>query len=96
VAFGDGSRVRSIYGRPEAEETYHCRFGLNAAHRTLVEDGRLQFTGFDDHGEPRVAELAGHPFFMATLYQPERSALAGRAHPLVSAFLRTARSRAGA
>jgi CTP synthase (UTP-ammonia lyase) len=96
VTFADGSRVRSIYGRPEAEETYRCRFGLNTAHRALVEDDRLRFTGFDDNGEPRVAELDGHPFFMATLFQPERSALAGRDHPLVGAFLRAALERAGA
>jgi CTP synthase (UTP-ammonia lyase) len=96
VSFVGGSRVRTFYGRPEAEETYRCRFGLNDEHRALVADDRLRLTGFDDNGEPRVAELAGHPFFVATLYQPERSALVSREHPLVRAFLRAARERAGA
>ncbi|HET6262263.1 MAG TPA: hypothetical protein VFG99_08495, partial [Chloroflexia bacterium] len=44
----------------------------------------------DDEGEVRVVELAGHPFFMATLYQPERQALTGVAHPLVNAFVQAA------
>jgi CTP synthase (UTP-ammonia lyase) len=31
-----------------------------------------------------------HPFFFATLYQPERSALEGRKHPLIAAYLHAA------
>ncbi len=33
---------------------------------------------------------ADHPFFIATLFQPELSALSGVAHPLVVAFVRAA------
>jgi CTP synthase (UTP-ammonia lyase) len=35
-------------------------------------------------------ELPGHPFFVATLYQPERAALQGAEHPLVTAFVAAA------
>jgi len=35
-------------------------------------------------------ELAGNPFFIATLFQPEQSALRGVAHPLIGAFVRAA------
>jgi len=41
-------------------------------------------------GEARTLELPAHPFFFATLFQPERSALAGRSHPLVTAFVAAA------
>jgi CTP synthase (UTP-ammonia lyase) len=34
----------------------------------------------------RAVELEDHPFFLATLFQPERAALRGMAHPLVNAF----------
>jgi len=34
----------------------------------------------------RALELQGHPFFVATLFQPERAALTGRLPPLVAAF----------
>lgn len=37
-------------------------------------------------------ELAGHPFFVATLFQPERAALRGVEHPLVTAFVAAAGS----
>jgi CTP synthase (UTP-ammonia lyase) len=32
-------------------------------------------------------ELQGHPFFVATLFQPERAALQGDTPPLVRAFV---------
>jgi CTP synthase (UTP-ammonia lyase) len=39
----------------------------------------------------RGAELPGHPFFVATLFQPERSALTSmRVPPLVRAFVQAA------
>jgi CTP synthase (UTP-ammonia lyase) len=38
--------------------------------------------------------MEGHPFFIATLFQPERSGLANRRHPLVSAFVAAVRGAA--
>jgi CTP synthase (UTP-ammonia lyase) len=56
-----------------------------------------QSTATDAADEVRAVELLGHPFFVATLFQPERSALRGIEHPLVTAFLRSAsESAAGA
>jgi CTP synthase (UTP-ammonia lyase) len=49
----------------------------------------------DAAGDVRAAELDGHPFFFGTLYQPERSGLDGRRHPLIAAFVAAA-SHAGA
>ena len=43
----------------------------------------------DDQDEIRAVEVDGHPFFVATLFQPELSALAEGAppNPLVHAFV---------
>jgi CTP synthase (UTP-ammonia lyase) len=38
-------------------------------------------------------ELDGHPFFVTTLFQPERAALRGEVPPIVTAFLRAASGR---
>ena len=38
----------------------------------------------------RAVELDGHPFVVATLFQPERAALAGVTPPLVVALVRAA------
>jgi CTP synthase (UTP-ammonia lyase) len=94
VVFSEGSRLRALYGAPEAEEPYHCNYGLNPAHEGLLDGTALRVSGRDQAGEVRAVELEGHPFFVATLFQPERSALRGLAHPLVRAFVAAAAARA--
>jgi CTP synthase (UTP-ammonia lyase) len=90
IHFRPGSRLAAIYGMSDTVEQYNCRFGLNPQYRERLEDGRLSITATDDEGDARAVELAGHPFFLATLYQPERSALRGVRHPLISAFVLSA------
>src|SRR5260370_5082198 len=82
-----GSRIAAIYGRTEIVESYHCSYGLNPHYHSLFEQGGMSITGVDVNGEARVIELFGHPFFVGTLFQPERSAFAGAAHPLIVAYL---------
>jgi CTP synthase (UTP-ammonia lyase) len=82
------SRLAEICDAFELEEGYHCRFGLDPAYRAVFDDGPLRIVGEDDAGEPRAFELAGHPFFFGTAFQPERTALEDRDHPLIVAFVR--------
>jgi CTP synthase (UTP-ammonia lyase) len=46
-----------------------------------------------DAGDLRAVELGGHPFFVGTLFQPERAALKGEPVPIVNAFLEAIRAR---
>lgn len=85
-----GSRLESIYGRSEAEETYHCSYGLNPRFTTLLRDTEFRISARDRVGDVRAIELATHPFFIGTLFQPERAALKGIAHPIVNAFVASA------
>ena len=91
--------MAEICGTFELEEGYHCRFGLDPRYRAWFHGGPLRIVGEDPAGEPRAFELDGHPFFFGTAFQPERSALADRDHPLIVAFVRAcaaARSRRAA
>lgn len=94
VVFRPGSRLAAIYGAPSANETYHCRYGPSATYSPRLDAGPLRTCARDRNGEIRAVELEGHPFYMGTLYQPERWALEGRAHPLVTAFVDAARAEA--
>jgi CTP synthase (UTP-ammonia lyase) len=80
----DGSRLRRIYGAPDSVEEYHCSFGLNGRYRRLIEGRDLNVAAVDDQHEIRAVELDGHPFFVATLFQPE---MRTGANPLVEAFV---------
>jgi CTP synthase (UTP-ammonia lyase) len=82
-----GSRIAAAYGAAECVETYRCRYGLNPSYRAALLSGALRAAGEDEHGDVRAVELAGHPFFVATLFQPERAALAGKPAPLATAFV---------
>ena len=82
-----GSRLAEIYGVLRTREAFHCRYGLSAAYRDRLRTGPLRISGRDSDGDVRAVELDGHPFFVATLFQPERATLEGRAHPIVDAFV---------
>lgn len=90
ILFKPGSRIAAIYGKSEVVEQYHCSYGLNPRYHDLFEQSNLRITGYDKRGEARAFELKGHTFYIATLYQPERSALADVTHPLIVAYLQTA------
>lgn len=81
------SRIARAYGLREISEGYHCRYGLNEAFRRKITAGPLREVAHDAQGEVRAIELEGHPFFVATLFQPERAALQGHNPPLVAAFV---------
>jgi CTP synthase (UTP-ammonia lyase) len=87
IRFRAGSRLAAAYGRLEVTEGYRCRYGLNPAFQSALFSGRLRVTAKDAAGEVRGVELEGHPFFVATLFQPERAALENRLPPLVAAFV---------
>jgi CTP synthase (UTP-ammonia lyase) len=92
IRFSEGSRLRDIYGVESASEGYHCNYGPAVAYRERFHAAGLNFTAFDEAGEPRGAELpvAVHPFFIGTLFQPERAALLGKTPPVVRAFVQAA------
>lgn len=88
VRLHPGSRLAAAYGSLEANEEYRCRYGLNPAFRAALTSGPLRVAAEDDDGDARAVELDGHPFFVATLFQPERAALRGAVAPLAVAFVK--------
>jgi CTP synthase (UTP-ammonia lyase) len=90
VLLEEGSRIREIYGTGVVRETYHCNYGLNPRFEHLFSGGPLRISARDAEGSARAVELTGEAFFVATLFQPERAALEGRRHPLISAFVAAA------
>lgn len=90
-----GSRIARAYGTDGATEEYHCSYGLNPEFQPHLVSGPLRATAHDVSGEVRAVELDGHPFFVATLFQPERAAVRGDRAPLVGAFVAACVQRHG-
>ncbi len=82
-----GTRIATAYGTDEATEVYFCSYGVNPDFRASLIAGPLREAARDDTGELRAVELDDHPFFVATLFQPERAALLGQPAPIVKAFV---------
>ena len=59
----------------------------NPEHEKTLFGGSLCVAARDAAGEVRGGELRGHPFFIGTLFQPERRALRGELPPLVRDFI---------
>jgi len=92
IRFAKDSRLARAYGRLETVERFHCSYGFNAEYLGLLSRSALRPTGWDEEGSLRSVELDGHPFFVATLFQPELSSKAEAPAPVVRAFVEALRS----
>jgi CTP synthase (UTP-ammonia lyase) len=52
----------------------------------LLEAAGLVVSGRADDGTIEIVELPGHPFLLATLFQPQVSSDGAPLHPLLIAF----------
>lgn len=89
-----GSLAESVIGAELTTERYHCNYGPDSRHLDALTAHGLALTGHDDDGQVRIAELPGHPFFLATLFQPELAGDGTRPHPVVRAWARAAAGHA--
>lgn len=81
-----GTLAAKISGAGRRTERYHCDYGLNPDYLERLSEGGLRFSGFDDGGQVRIAELPGHPFFLCTLFQPELHGDGTQPHPVIVAL----------
>ncbi len=95
VKFKTGSRVAALYGEQEAVEPFFCNYGLNPEYRPLLESHGFTASGLGEDAQVRVLELAGHPFFIGTLYVPQARSRPDEPHPLLCAFAAKVRETAG-
>lgn len=90
-----GTRAADVLGAGPRVERFFCSYGLDDRFRTRLEEAGLVFGATDEAGAVRMLELPGHPFFLASLFQPELSSDETWVHPLVRAFAAAALERAG-
>ncbi|MEU3839597.1 hypothetical protein AB0E88_06135 [Streptomyces sp. NPDC028635] len=89
VVLEAGSLAQSVIGAERTVERYNCHYGPSRHLDTLRQHG-LRFSGHDAQGRVRIAELPDHPFFLASLFQPELSGDGSHAHPMIRALARAA------
>jgi CTP synthase len=83
-----GSLARQIYGSHSIQERHRHRYEFNCVYeRTLVEHG-LRISGRSPDGKfVEIAELPGHPWYIAVQFHPEFKSKPTRPHPLFASFV---------
>jgi CTP synthase (UTP-ammonia lyase) len=96
VLLRPGTRASGLYGAAAAEEDFFCNYGVNPSWVSRLEAAGLRVSAVGEAGEPRIVELPGHPFFVASLFLPQARSSAEAPHPLITGFAAAARSFAEA
>src|SRR5262245_56980276 len=86
-----GSLAQRVYGTTQTHERHRHRYEFNCLYeRTLTEHG-LRISGRSPDGKfVEIAELPGHPWYLAVQFHPEFKSKPTRPHPLFAAFVRAA------
>jgi CTP synthase (UTP-ammonia lyase) len=84
-----GTRLAEFMGAGEHQEGFYCNYGVSSEFRRQFERTGLRVSALGTDGEIRGVESEQHPFFIATLFQPQLTCVAtNKAHPLLVAYLR--------
>jgi CTP synthase (UTP-ammonia lyase) len=78
-----GTRLAAICGAAPFRGFHWCNYGVSAGWLDALEGAGMVVSAYADDAGVEGFELPGHPFFMATLFQPQ---MAGPDHPLIRAF----------
>jgi len=83
-----GSLAQRVYGATVISERHRHRYEFNCLYeRTLVDHG-LRISGRSPDGKfVEIAELPGHPWYLAVQFHPEFKSKPTRPHPLFAAFV---------
>lgn len=81
-----GTKAATMCGSGPMAGYHFCSYGLAAEVVPLLEAAGLVVSGYAADGNIEIVELPRHPFFLATLFQPQVSLEEGALHPLLAAF----------
>lgn len=83
-----GSRLKSIYQAETVQERHRHRYEFNNSYREQLAAKGLIFAGVSPDGNlVETIELADHPWYIGTLFQPEFKSRPNRPHPLFADFI---------
>ena len=86
-----GSLAHGIYGADQIHERHRHRYEFNCLYEPTLVDRGLRISGRSPDGKfVEIAELPGHPWFLAVQFHPEFKSKPTRPHPLFVSFVEAA------
>jgi len=83
-----GSLARRIYGTSIIQERHRHRYEFNCLYEKTLADHGLRISGRSpDRKFVEIAEMPGHPWYIAVQFHPEFKSKPTRPHPLFAAFV---------
>jgi CTP synthase (UTP-ammonia lyase) len=87
-----GTRVAELCGVAPFTGFHWCNYGLAASREAALVDAGLVVAARAPDAGVEAVELPDHPFYLATLFQPQvGSSASGRLHPVIGALVSAAR-----
>ncbi len=84
-----GSRAAAIYGATEVMERHRHRYEFNKQYESCLTEGGLDISGKTPDGKfVEIAEIPGHPWYIAVQFHPEFKSKPLVPHPLFADFVR--------
>ncbi len=92
-----GSKAAAAYGEARVDERHRHRFEFNNAYREDFEKAGMIFSGLSPDGKlVEIAEIADHPYMVASQFHPEFLSRPNRPHPLFMGLVKAAKEHAKA
>jgi CTP synthase len=83
-----GSLAQRVYGADTVHERHRHRYEFNCLYEQALSDHGLRISGRSpDKKFVEIAELPGHPWYLAVQFHPEFTSKPTRPHPLFAAFV---------
>ncbi|HEV3140196.1 MAG TPA: CTP synthase [Vicinamibacterales bacterium] len=83
-----GSLAQRVYGVSLIHERHRHRYEFNCLYEKTLSEHGLRISGRSPDGKfVEIAELPGHPWYLAVQFHPEFKSKPTRPHPLFSAFV---------
>jgi CTP synthase len=88
------SLAARIYGSTSISERHRHRYEFNKEYEGCLNDGGLSISGKTPDGKfVEIAELPGHPYYIAVQFHPEFKSKPLAPHPLFSSFVQASLTR---
>jgi CTP synthase len=86
-----GSLAHRIYGTDLIHERHRHRFEFNCLYEPTLREHGMRISGRSPDGKfVEIAELPGHPWYLAVQFHPEFQSRPLRPHPLFASFVEAA------
>jgi CTP synthase len=84
----EGSLAHRVYGKTRISERHRHRYEFNQEYERVLTEHGLRFSGRTPDGKfVEIAEIPGHPWFLAVQFHPEFKSRPLSPHPLFREFI---------